>query len=426
MILFRLIYTLLLCVASVLAAPLWVWKMKKRGGWGTGLIERLGVITPEELEPYKGADYYHAISVGEVAMAIKVIKECQKLDASYRAVIAVTTATGHEIARLKAPENTHLIYAPLDFPTFLKKAFRPLKPRQIVLVDSELWPNMLHYAQKHGIPVKIINGRLSERSYNRFLKVSALTKRLLSSVTTVCTDGEIQVARWQHLGIPEERIYDVGSLKFDFASPPLPPSEEFHEMVESLGSGKPTIILSSTHPGEEKLLAELLKDVSFPFRLIAVPRHAERREEVSKNLQSIGYHVILRSQFKTPKFDPLLSSVLLVDTTGELSRWLQLADLVIMGKGWIKKGGQNPFESAILGIPTLCGPHMDNFQPLLGELVAKDGAIQVSSHKQLIQAVDNLLRNPDRAQQIGKKGQYFLETKTGATHKTSKVILHHE
>lgn len=421
--LLRIIYTLLLFCAALVVAPFWVRKMKKRGGRGTGLIERLGVFNGGTLEASKGADYYHAVSVGEVVMAIKVIKQSLKINPGYKAVIAVTTATGREIALAKAPNNTRVIYAPLDFPFCLRKVLPVIDPPQIILVDSELWVNLQRYAEKRGIPVKIINGRLSERSYERYMKIRPLIKPMLRPIVSVCTDGEVQVSRWHNLGMPDERIYDVGSLKFDFANKPAPPSMKFQHMINTLGISKPTIILSSTHPGEEKLLADLLKGVSLPYRLVVVPRHAERREEVTRDLQSIGYHVVLRSKFKEPKHDRLIPSALLVDSTGELSQWIQLADLVIMGKSWLKKGGQNPFESAVLGIPTVCGPFMDNFEPLFSELVDKGGAMQVSNNNQLTKTVDNLLRNGDRAKQMGQKGKSFLETKTGATYKTAKVIL---
>ncbi len=407
----------------MILAPAWIWKMHKRGGWGTGLVERLGIYDDKGLNAYEGADYYHAVSVGETIMALKVIKECQLANPHYLAVIAVTTATGHQVAHAKSIINTHIIYAPLDLPPLLKKLFPILKPRKIILVDSEIWPNLLHYADKHHIPVSVINGRISARSFERFLTFKKLVAPILKTLHSVCVDGENQVNRWHTLGVPDERIHDVGSLKFDFCDKPQKPNGELQKLLEPFGKGLPSILLSSTHPEEEALLVNALKQVELPFRLIVAPRHAERRDEVTRDLISCGYNVIKRTKYKEPDGKSLNPHALLIDTTGELSQWLQVADIVIMGKCWLKKGGQNPFESVILGKTTICGPYMDNFQPLLGQLVTKNGVIQISTPDHLAQVIKNLLNNPSEAQRIAKKGQLYLEGKKGAVARTTRVIL---
>lgn len=419
----RLLYTILFFIFTLLMAPLWLWKMKKRGGWGTGLRERLGLINKQDFTDVVGADYYHAVSVGEVKMAVKVIEECLQEDENYRAVIAVTTSTGRETAFLNCPKNTEIIYAPIDLPPVIKKVFSFLQPRQLILVDSELWVNLQHYAEREKIPVRVINGRLSERSFLRYQKFPAVVNPMLKPIVSVCVDGEIQVSRWQALGIPEDQIYDVGSLKFDFSETEITTPEEFKDMLDSIGSEAPVVMLASTHPGEEKLLAQSLRELNLPHRLAVVPRHMERREEVIRDLKSVGYNAVLRSDFKKPLLDRLSPTVLVIDSTGELASWLALADVVIIGKSWVKKGGQNPFESVIAGIPTICGPYMDNFQPLLNELLSVEGALQLSQADQLAQAVKGLLENPERAERLSEKGRFFLQGKTGATERTARVIL---
>ena len=416
------VYTILLALLLPIAAPFWILKMKRRGGFGTGLTQRIGGYDANKLRKYQGADYYHAISVGETVMAAKVIRKIRDQKPDYQAVIAVTTATGHEYAKKQNLPNTLIIYAPLDFPIFFSQLFPFLTPQKIILVDSELWPNLLNYCQKKEYPLYIINGRISESSHQNYLRFQPFISRLLEAVHGVCLDGETQAARWESLGIPRKKLHLTGSLKFDFNEDSIKAPKEFSEqLTSSLGDKHPTILLSSTHEGEERALVEQLEKSNYPFRLFITPRHAERRAVIKGDLESLGYQVTLRSQFTAPKKHS--KNCFLIDTTGELTQWTALADIVIVGKSWLKKTGQNPFEAIIQGKPTVCGSDMSNFEPLFSEVVEKEGAYQVQNLQELPATIENLLADLPRAKKVGQNGKMFLQAKSGATEKTTQVLL---
>ncbi len=417
--LFLCLYTPLLFVASLLLAPAWILKMKKRGGFGTGLIQRLALFRDPIHECFQDTDYYHAVSVGEVVMAIKVIRAIQCDRPDYHAVIAVTTATGHQIAHKQLPKQTLVIYAPLDFPGLIHRTFSAFKPQRLILVDSELWPHLLHYTQRHDIPTLVINGRISEKSFQSFLKLKPILQRLLCHVRLVCVDGPTQVKHWSTLGAPH--VQDVGSLKFDVHASSDQPPVDFVSQLSALGGSGPVILIASTHAKEEHALVQEILKVHSPYRLLIAPRHAERRDEVVQDLSAIGVRTCLRSNF-TPPHTPE-QHALLLDTTGELASWMNLADIVIIGKCWLKSGGQNPFESIASGRLTITGPAMKNFEPLISEVITAGGCISLDSHLELSSTLTELFQSPSNADAIASIGKEFLRSKSGATDKTAQLLL---
>jgi len=413
-------YTFLLLIVCLFASPAWIIKMKKRGGWGTGLKQRLGLYKGVDLSSYKDKDYYHAVSVGEAVMALKLVSALKKQDPEYRAIIACTTATGHEIARQNLDLECLIIYAPLDFPFLLHRLFSKITPRQIILVDSELWPNLLHYTRRKEIITKIVNGRISEKSYKSFTRWKFLTSKFLAHISVVCTDGSTQCSRWETLGVKHNNIYDVGSLKFDFETSAISPPNDFLEQLASFPSHEYKVLLASTHAPEEKALAHEIKKLPFSTLLLVAPRHAERRNEVKSDLESLGYKVTLKSRFSTSTASS--SNAFLIDTTGELSRWTHFADLVIIGKSWLSKtGGQNPFESIAQTKPLIAGPHMENFEPLFSEVVKMNGAIQLESVDELSSIINELIKSGEISK-VAQSGKNLLSKKLGATQKTVKFI----
>lgn len=413
-------YSLLLAVFCVLGAPAWILKMRRRGGWGTGLLQRIGVYKDTDLSKYRGTDYYHAVSVGEAIMALKVIAELEKNDPDYRAVIACTTATGHEIIRNQRSASHLLIYAPLDFTFLLRRLFSRLKPRQIILVDSELWPNLLRYTSRNEVALKIINGRISDGSYRSFLRFRRVLQPLLKHVSAVCVDGETQSSRWLQLGVLAESIHDVGSLKFDFNGDAVEAPDEFIEQINAFPETSLKVLLASTHAPEEEVIARELQSLSQEHLLMVAPRHAERRDQVKSELADIGYKVTSRSSFTPPSGDA--SHAFLLDTTGELARWTSLADIVIIGKSWLnKRGGQNPFEAVSQQKLVICGPNMNNFEPLFSELVSQGGIVQLDSPKDIVPFLEGIAHS-QQAAEIARLGKVYLSKKLGATEETAVII----
>ena len=419
------IYNLLLPVFFIVAFPAWLIKMWKRGGYGTGLLERFGRFKRKVSEEPSGVVYVHAVSVGEVFIALKLIKQWQLMEVPPRFVLAATTSTGHAVARANAPDGVRVIYSPLDFGWIVRAVMRRFKPRQVVLIEAEAWPHLLNTSRCMGIPVAMVNARLSDRSERRFKKYAKLIEPLFAMVDLVCVQHEGDAKRFAHLGIDESKIQVTGSIKFDPSGGTMPQTREsFQAMLDDFGvagdQGRKMVLLASSHDGEEKLVAEALRASGSEALLVAVPRHAERRADVVADLESSGFEAILSSRYTSPK--DAKRACLLIDSTGELCDWTAHADLVVIGKSWLAQGGQNPAEAIIASVPVITGPHMENFEPLVG-MLRDAGAITIlSSADQLGLAIRDLLGDEEGSQQMCQRAKKVLASHEWATKKTVEVL----
>ncbi len=412
------VYNLLLPIFFIVAFPAWLMKMVERGGLGSGLLERFGFFKEAADFEKQGATYIHAVSVGEVLIAVKLIKEWQGQYPEERFLLVPTTATGHAVALEHAPDNVTVIYSPLDFGFILHKVFKRFAPKQIVLMESEIWPNMLNVAQKMGIPVSIANARLSDRSEDRYMKLGFILRPLLEMISKLCAQDDEDKKRWVNVGVAADKVVVTGSVKFDQdgASVIVPQKrEEFSNMLHGLQHehDEPVVMAISTHAGEEVWIEEALNELQTKILLVLVPRHAERRAEVKKELEDLGNAVVLRSDYKD-----LRGATFVVDSTGELRDWTAHADIVIVGKSILGKGGQNPTEAMAVRVPVITGPNMQNFQPLVADIKGKGGLTEISSKKELSDAVQRLLSDKEMASGQCDAALEVLEFHQGATSRT--------
>ena len=398
------IYQILLPVLFLLALPGWVLKMLRRGGQGSGLGERAGIFTTDISYEPCGATHVHAISVGEALLALQLIRAWRERDPQARFVLAVGTATGHAVASKADIPGLRVTYAPLDLPFMAASYLRRFEPASIVLVEGEVWPNLLALCGKRGIPVSLVNARMSPRSERRYRKLAPLLRPLFSQLSLVALQEDQHRAIWQKLGVAPERIHLTGSLKFDPGSGHQPARRsEFEEILDSFGSG-PVLLAASTHTGEEAWLATSMRQAAPDARLVIAPRHAERAGEAGRDLTDSGFHPVLRSQWPGhPARNLLLDEsfaaapgapprpVLLIDTTGELRDWTAHASVVIIGKSFLSTGGQNPTEAILADVPVIFGPHMENFEPLASRLVSSGGALRARSADDLVSALRSAL-----------------------------------
>ena len=417
-----LIYRALLPFLFLFAFPGWVVKMLKRGGFGTALNERIAIYTTEvEFEP-SGAVHLHAVSVGETVLALKLLREWKSVHPATRFVLATGTSTGHDLATKAAVPGLRVTYSPLDFPWMIHSYLNRFQPSQVVLIEGEIWPNFLRICEKRGIPIGLANARVSPRSARRFLKAAPLLRPFFSRLSAVCLQEENHRQLWESLGVPPENIHLTGSLKFDPLSAAAPEHrEDFSEMLAAFGKGKPIILAASTFPGEETLIASAILAAEPDALPVIVPRHAERRTEVFETLTKSGFHPILRSAFRQPTSEE--NNVFVIDTTGELATWTSHADVVIIGKSFLSAGGQNPAEAILARKPLVFGPHMENFQPLAGFLVAEKAALVASGEMELIEAIRTAL-TPAEATSLSKNAITILARHDGATRKHFKVLQH--
>lgn len=387
-----LIYRLLLPLYLGVALPGWVIKMGRRGGFGSGLLERFGWYRREiEFEPC-GAIHVHAVSVGEAILALKLIDAWRERQPERRFVLAVATATGHAIAKDREDDVLKVVYQPVDLRICVRRYLERFEPVRLVLVEGEMWPNLMIECGSRSIPVELVNARMSPRSRRRYERLAHWVRPVFSRLSRVGLQEEADQEIWATLGVEGERVRVTGSLKFDPGEGSLPKQRSaFTAMLDACREGKPVALAAATHAGEEPLIARAAAGAgAFP---LIVPRHAERRASVRADLEQAGFRVVLRSDFQPD--DGV--DVLVVDSTGELRDWNAHADVVVIGKSFLAEGGQNPAEAVQAGKPLVFGPHMENFEPLASRLVEMGGAWRVESSglKEKLREILDGQRRPD-------------------------------
>ena len=415
---FLLIYNLLLPVFLVISIPGYLIKMKKRGGFGTGLSERFGIYRkPASQEPQSGL-YVHAVSVGETFIALKFIREWCKTH-SEPVILATSTATGHQVARDAALPQVRPLYSPLDVPGLAGRCLDRFKPKAVVLIEAELWPNFAEACHSRKIPMVMVNARLSPRSEGRYAKVRGITQLLFERLTALAAQNENDKGRFARIGVNPDIITAPGSIKFDvMGDTPKEIREDFRSILDTLRGGKPVVLAASTHAGEEALIATAIREAgAFP---LIVPRHAERRPQVTADLQQAGFTPLLRTAGEIPAEIPA-NVCYVADTTGELRDWTALADAVIIGKSFLAKGGQNPVEAIAARKPVITGPDMTNFADLVALLKADD-AIVCCEAGELAAEIRKALSNTPAIQERTQRAFNALHVHSGATRRTVELV----
>lgn len=415
---FLLIYNLLLPVFLILSIPGYLIKMKKRGGFGTGLRERFGLYkVPADSEPTGGL-YIHAVSVGEVFIALKFIREWIKHH-SEPVVLATSTATGHQVVRDAALPGVRALYSPLDVPGLSGRCLRRFKPKAVVLIEAELWPNFAEACHRMRIPMLMLNARLSPRSEGRYRKVRGITSLLFSRLTALGAQNNNDKSRFGGIGVNEDIITVTGSIKFDvLGDTPAEPRAEFRELLTKIAGGKPVVLAASTHAGEEALIATAIQQAgAFP---LIVPRHAERRADVVKDLVAAGFSPVLRTAGTLPS--PLPDNLCYVaDTTGELRDWTALADVAVIGKSYLARGGQNPVEAIAARVPVVFGPDMTNFADLV-DLLKAENSVWQCEQEQLADTLKEILTNSTEAADRCERAFNALSVHSGATERSVRLV----
>ncbi len=414
------LYRLLLPILFLAAFPGWLLKMLKRGGFGSGLGERVTFYKkPLEEEPC-GAVHIHAISVGECLLALKLIRQWFKSKPAQRFVLATGTATGHAVASAAEIPGLRVIYSPLDFRWMTRRYLKRFEPAQIVLIEGEVWPHLVLACAAGKIPIRLVNARMSPRSARRFLKFATWLRPFYQLLDAVAIQEPEDASIWETLGIAPGKIHLTGSLKFDPTSGQAPTRQpHFQKMLDAFGQDRPVILAVSTFPGEEVLFANAIRAASPTALPVIVPRHAERRTEVEAALRAAGFTVTLRSKFHPPYSHA--TSCLVIDSTGELRDWTAHADAVIIGKSFLHHGGQNPCEAILAGKPIILGPHMENFQPLTRRLIAADACLLANGSAELTVAILRAL-NPVEALALTKAATAQLAAHDGATQRIVTLL----
>lgn len=423
----RLLYNLLYPLGLLLFLPGQIAKLLRRGNYRHKFGQRLGLYHRDVQARLASqrCTWIHAVSVGEVAIALKLSAKLKELDPEFFCVLTTTTTTGFHVATSEAGEGMEVLYSPLDFWPIMRRSFAVIRPVRVVLVEAEVWPNLAAEARDRRVPLALVNARLSQRSEARFRRFRLLVESTFRCLDAVCVQELEDVERWMALGVPRRRIHHVGSIKYDPADVRLSPDLPL-EVMRSFGIDRDSPILfgGSTHRGEEEILGEIFQRLraDFPtFTLIIAPRHVERIAEVRARLERLGLNVCLRSEAGGIHASP--PECLLLDTTGELQHWYAVATIVFVGKSLTARGGQNPVEPLFAGKPVLFGPHMENFSALAQALVANAAAVQVRDPNSLQQQIAWLLRDREAALRLVANAQTVLARHSGATARTAELVL---
>ncbi|PYK38539.1 MAG: hypothetical protein DME49_07490 [Verrucomicrobia bacterium] len=421
----RLIYNLLWPIGLLLFLPGYLVKMFRRGNYRHKFGQRLGIYDVDlrvRLAAQKST-WLHAVSVGEIMIALKLAEAIRTLQSKARFVLTTTTTTGFAFASKNVPSWIEVLYSPLDFWPVMRRAFATIQPVKIVLVEAEVWPNLAAAVHARSIPLALVNARLSPRSEKRFRRFRFFVAPTFRLLDLVCVQEAADVDRWTAIGVLRENIHVVGSIKYDPEDIHVDLTVPEKVLAEcKIDNHRPIILGGSTHAGEEEILGKIFRELRTEFAslfLIIAPRHAERAREIHRAYQELGLHVVLGSRLSTanPPIDCLV-----LDSTGELRNWYTVATVVFIGKSLTARGGQNPAEAIIAGKPVVFGQHMENFAAFARSLVERSAALQISSADELEQAIVDLLGDAGLRQRLAENAREVLNTHRGATARTAALV----
>jgi 3-deoxy-D-manno-octulosonic-acid transferase len=416
------LYSILLLLALVVSAPWWLLEMLRHGKYRAGLGERLGKV-PDRLLNQVAANtiWIHAVSVGEVLAISRVIDELKTQLPGWRVVVSTTTDTGQKLARERFGEN-NVFYFPVDLPFAVRAYLQALRPKSLVLAESEFWPNLLRWARLSGTAVAVVNARVSDRSLPRYLRFQKLLRPVMQNVQLFLAQSEEDARRLIRMGALAERIHVSGNLKFEVKPPAKPAiAAAFAAMKrEEIG---PLLVAGSTLDGEEAMLFDMFRQVVARYPnavLLLAPRHPERFDAVASLLASSGLRYQRRSQWTEER--PIAGGVFLLDSIGELASLYEFADVAFVGGSLVPRGGHNVLEAAQFGTPILVGPYTENFRDIV-EVFRKADALRVIAPQSLTATVLQLLENHDERAALGRRAFEVMRSQRGATERTVSALL---
>jgi 3-deoxy-D-manno-octulosonic-acid transferase len=426
------LYSFLLTIGVIALLPRFITDAFRHGKYVQGWRERLGWLPAVETNG-RPVIWLHCVSVGEAQAARPLARAILDKFPTHALVISTTTLTGQRIARdVFRDDATTVFYFPFDWAWTARRSLRAVNPSIVLIMETELWPNFLRECRKRHVPVAIVNGRLSERSYRRYRFVRRFVKRIVNDLELALMQTERDAERMRGLGLAPERVFVSGNVKFD-APDDAGEQRLTNELRERFhfNDERSLLIAASTHSPEERIILEAFKQLrSRPgheqVRLLIAPRHPERFEEVAQLLESSGFVWARRSDARNER-DSACDAILL-DSIGELRAVYPLAKLVFVGGSLAQTGGHNILEPAMIGACTVTGAHTFNFTAIVRAFLEADALIQLPPLSEsdapiaIAETLRELLANDERRRAIGGRARAVLEQNRGATARTVKLL----
>ncbi|MGA8213161.1 MAG: 3-deoxy-D-manno-octulosonic acid transferase [Candidatus Sulfotelmatobacter sp.] len=420
--LYSFLYSVALAVGMLASLPYWLFQMARHGKYRRGFAERLGRLPsrlqlPGEQEP---VIWVHAVSVGEVLAVAGLVEELRRRFPQHRIFVSTTTDTGQALARKRFGE-ANVFYFPMDFAFAIRPYLRALRPRLVVIAETEFWPNFLRMAHASGARIAVVNARISDRSWPSYRRFRGLLRRLLVNVDLFLAQTPADAARLQDIGARPERVRVAGNLKFDIPAPGPPAVvASVRKSIAQSGAG-PVLVCGSTVEGEEPLLLKAFENllVQHPRAvMILAPRHPERFSAVAVLLGQMSIRFCRRSLWNG---DALTGGVFLVDTIGELAALYGLADIAFVGGSLVPRGGHNIIEPALHGVAIVVGNHTENFRDIVGLFQSRD-AVRIARPAELPLVLMELLANDAERIALGKRAAETMRSQIGATARTADEL----
>ncbi len=459
-------------LALLAAAPYLLWKALRAGKYRQGWAAKLAGRVPSRRAGNWPCFWLHAVSVGEVNLLPRLIEDLQRRLPEAECVVSTTTRTGMELAQKKYP-NLTVFYCPLDFSWAVGAAMRRIRPDVLVLVELELWPNLIRAARRWGARVAVVNGRLSEASFRSYRRIRPLVASVLRQIDLVAVQDETYAQRFRRLGAPADRVHVTGSMKYDGAQTDRDnaTTQQLRHLA-GLGDDDIVFLAGSTQEPEERLALDVWRQLSAEWprlRLILVPRHPERFEAVARMLDASGVPWERRTTLadrpgstdtlgataglpssasktgKTKGDSPIFASaapsqksgqspvgedargtrarVLLVDAIGELGAWWGTARVAFVGGSLGSRGGQNMIEPAAYGAAVCFGPNTRNFRDVVASMLAHEAAVVVEDGHALGRFVRRMLEHPEQSDRLGRHARAFVLSQQGATARTGQLLV---
>jgi 3-deoxy-D-manno-octulosonic-acid transferase len=414
----RYVYSALCYLSVPFVLSRLLWRSRKNSAYRQRWSERFGFL-PDNIPQH--CLWVHSVSVGETIAAVSLVKSFQKLHPDVPVVMTTMTINGAKQVTTSFGQSVYHVYVPYDLPTAVTRFINRVQPKMLLIMETELWPNLLHITAQRKIPIFLANARMSERSAARYAKFKNIVQEMMLNLTKVAVQTQIEADRFISLGLPIDRIQVTGTVKFDI--------EVADEIIQrgkqlrvQIGSDRPVWITASTHAGEEEIILatfNLIKKQFPHLLLILVPRHPERAKDVATLCRKANYKIALFTEQQAVTSD---IDIYLTDAIGQLMVQYVASDIAFVGGSLVPTGGHNVLEPAVLGLPVITGPEMFNFVESTNLLMHAGALWQITNAEQLTNRVIELLKNPTQREQAGKAGQQVIEKNRGAVQKHMQLI----